>query len=89
MARKNWRNMQWSTMGISERFWFIAMALLLLILLIMYVIDRLGIVDIPDWVGVIWMILAAYSVYKNVEGNHMYDDDDDDNDDDPADLPFR
>lgn len=85
MSKNNWRNMQWSNMGFSERTWFIIMCLLLVVLFVFIYLDGTNTVDIPDWVGLLWMAAALFAAYKNVAGNNLFNEDEFDEDSDPED----
>lgn len=58
------------------------MIFMLVVLLIMAAIDRLGVVNIPDWVVFIWLFLMLYHLYVYVTGNHVFAGHKDDTDDD-------
>lgn len=83
MAKRDWRNMKWGRMGISEKAWFIVICILLAVLLIFIYLDGTNTVDIPDWAILTWVVIALYSAYKNVVGNDLFNDDDLADDSDP------
>ncbi|MGN0779676.1 MAG: hypothetical protein ACI4MJ_11040 [Aristaeellaceae bacterium] len=81
MSNKNWRNMQWGTMGFPEKAWFVILCFLLAILIAFICLDGTNTVDIPDWAILLWVVAAGYAAYQNVVGNHLFCDDDADDDD--------
>ncbi len=65
MAKQFIRNLCWKNMTFSEKFWFLLMVLLLLILFVLIYLDGACGADIPDWIILLWVPAAGYAAYRN------------------------
>ena len=82
MSNNNWRNMRWRDMSGTSKLWFFLMCLLLFILFIGIILDCIGLLNIPNWVALIWVIASGYTAYRNIICNNLFSDTftDEDND---------
>lgn len=82
MSNSKWRNMRWKGMSSSGKLWFFLMCLLLFILFVGIILDSTGLLDIPNWVALSWVIASGYTAYRNIICNNLFNDaiTDDDND---------
>lgn len=80
MSGKNWRNLHWRDMEKTRKLWFALMCIMLGILFIALILECTNIVDIPNWVALVWVVVAGYTANKNIIGNGLWRDADQNDD---------
>ena len=84
--RKDWKTKSWKDFSPSARMWLYVTIVCTIGLFITSLLAPSGIVSIPEWVILIWIVGGVYSVYKLASSVGMLNDDDGDDDDDPQSL---
>lgn len=85
--RKNWKTKSWKDFSPSARMWFYVTIVFSIGLLVTSLLAPSGIVPIPEWVILIWLVGGAYAAYRLASSVGMLNDDDNDDDDDDYDDP--
>ena len=72
MDNQDWTNLQWKKLNKSQKIWLIILFALFGLLLVGAIISAMGIVEIPTWVAIVWVVFGIFAVIKNVIGLKMY-----------------
>ena len=72
MDNQDWTNLQWKKLNKSQKIWLIILFALFGLLLVGAIISAMGIVEIPTWVAIVWVVFGVFAVIKNVIGLKMY-----------------
>ena len=70
MAKNDFRvrNIHWKGLPVTERLWFIAVCVLLVLLFIGIALDAAGTMKIPSWAALLWAGLAGFAAYQLSSG---------------------
>lgn len=72
MDNQDWTNLEWKKLNKSQKTWLLILFALFVILLIGVIISEMGIINIPRWVAIVWVVIALVAVIKTVTGLKMY-----------------